>query len=58
MSVEQRSKNGDRRKPNYWDKTCSSATLSTENPTWTGSGSSPGLRGERSATAHLSTKFV
>jgi hypothetical protein len=31
-------------------KTCPSATLSTTNPTWTGPGSNPGLRGERTAT--------
>jgi hypothetical protein len=30
-------------------KTCSSATLSTTNPTWTDPGSNPGLRGERPA---------
>jgi hypothetical protein len=34
--------------------TCPSATLSTINPTWTGPGSNPGLRGERPATNHLS----
>jgi hypothetical protein len=28
------------------EKTCPSATLSTTNPTWTGPGSNPGLRGE------------
>jgi hypothetical protein len=31
-----------------------SATLSTTNPTWTGPGSNPGLRGERLATNRLS----
>jgi hypothetical protein len=35
-------------------KTCSSATLSTTNPTWTYPGSNPGLRGERLATNRLS----
>ena len=35
-------------------KTCSIATLSTTNPTWTGLRSNPGLRGERSATNRLS----
>jgi hypothetical protein len=31
-------------------KTCSSATLSSTNPTWTGPASKPGLRGGRPAT--------
>jgi hypothetical protein len=35
-------------------KICPSATLSTTNPTWTDSGSNPGLRGERPATDRLS----
>jgi hypothetical protein len=35
-------------------KTCSSATLSTTNPTWTDTGWNPGLRGERPATDRLS----
>jgi hypothetical protein len=35
-------------------KTCPTATLSTTNPTWTDSGSNPGLRGERPATNGLS----
>jgi hypothetical protein len=35
-------------------KSCSSATLSTTNPTWTDPGSNPGLRGERPATNRLS----
>jgi hypothetical protein len=35
-------------------KTCSSATLSTTNPTWTDPGSNPGLRGERPAANRLS----
>jgi hypothetical protein len=35
-------------------KTCPSATLSTTNPTWTNSGSNPGLRSEMSATMRLS----
>jgi hypothetical protein len=36
------------------DKTCPSATLSTTNPTWTDSGSKPGLRGDRPVTISLS----
>jgi hypothetical protein len=40
--------------PSTRGKTCPSATLSTTNPTWTESGSNPGLRGERPATNHLS----
>jgi hypothetical protein len=35
-------------------KTCPSATLFTKNPTWTDSGSNPGLRGEMPATNRLS----
>jgi hypothetical protein len=35
-------------------KTCPSATLSTTNPTWTGPGSNPGLRGGRPAVSRLS----
>jgi hypothetical protein len=35
-------------------KNCSSATLSTTNPTWTDPGSNPSLRGERPATNRLS----
>jgi hypothetical protein len=35
-------------------KTCPSATLSTTNPTWTDTGSNPGLRGERPAANRLS----
>jgi hypothetical protein len=35
-------------------KTCPSAILSTINPTWTGPGSNPGLRGGRPATNRLS----
>jgi hypothetical protein len=35
-------------------KTCSNATLSTTNPTWTDPGSNPGLRGEGPATNRLS----
>ena len=34
-------------------ETCPSACLSTTNPTCTGLGSSPGLRGEKSAADHL-----
>jgi hypothetical protein len=36
------------------EKTCTSATLSTTNPTWTDPGSNPGLRGEMPATNRLS----
>jgi hypothetical protein len=35
-------------------KTCSSATLSITNPTWTDPGSNPALRGERTATNRVS----
>jgi hypothetical protein len=35
-------------------KTCPSATLSTTNPTWTDSGSNPGLRGGSPAANRLS----
>jgi hypothetical protein len=35
-------------------KTCSSATLSTTNPTWIEPGANPGLSGERLATNDLS----
>jgi hypothetical protein len=35
-------------------KTCSCATLSNTNPTWTDPGSNPGLRGGRPATNRLS----
>ena len=35
-------------------KTCTSATMSTTNPTWTDPGSKPGVRGERPATNRLS----
>ena len=34
-------------------KTCSSITLPVTNPTWTGSGPSPELRGERPATTYV-----
>ena len=34
-------------------KICPSATLSTTNPTWTGLGVNPGLRGERPTTNRL-----
>jgi hypothetical protein len=44
----------DRRKPTARRKTCSSATLSTTNPTWTDPGSNPILRSERPATNRLS----
>ena len=33
--------------------TCSIATLFTTNPTWTGRGKNPGLRGEKLATDRL-----
>jgi hypothetical protein len=33
-------------------KTCTGATLSTTNPTWTDPGSNPGLRGRRPATKY------
>jgi hypothetical protein len=36
------------------EETCSSATLSTTNPTWTDPGSNPGLRGGRPAANRLS----
>jgi hypothetical protein len=38
-------------------KTGPSATLSTKNPTWTDSGSNPGLRGGRPAT-NCSITFI
>jgi hypothetical protein len=41
-------------KPKYSEKTCSSATLSTTNPTWPDPGSNPGCRGRKPATNHLS----
>jgi hypothetical protein len=41
-------------KPKYSEKTCSSATLSTTNPTWPGPGSNPGRRGGKPATNRLS----
>jgi hypothetical protein len=45
LSAENRSTGG---------KTCSSATLSTTNPTWTDPGWNPGLRGGRPAANRLS----
>jgi hypothetical protein len=36
------------------EKTCPSDILSTTNPTWTDSGSNPGLRDERPAANRLS----
>jgi hypothetical protein len=47
-------------KPKYSKKTCSSATLSTTNPTWLDLGSNPGRRGEKPTTNPLSydTAFV
>jgi hypothetical protein len=41
-------------KPNYSEKTCPSATLSTTNPTWPAPGSNPGRRGGKPATNRLS----
>jgi hypothetical protein len=41
-------------KPKYSEKTCSSATLSTTNPTWRDPGSNPGRRGGKPATNRLS----
>jgi hypothetical protein len=38
--------------------TCPSATLSATNPTWTGPGSNPGLRGERTATHGTATESL
>ena len=35
MSVQHWWNDTDRRKPNYWGKTCPSATVSSPNPTWT-----------------------
>jgi hypothetical protein len=40
--------------PKYSVKICSSATLSTTNPTWPDSGSNPGRRGGKPATNRLS----
>jgi hypothetical protein len=40
-------------KPKHSDKTCSSATLSTINPTWPHSGSKPDRRGGKAATNRL-----
>jgi hypothetical protein len=41
-------------KPKYAEKTCSSATLLTMNPTWRDPGSNPGLPGGNSAINSLS----
>jgi hypothetical protein len=41
-------------KPKYSEKTCSSATLLTKNPTWPDLGSNPGRRGGKPATNRLS----
>jgi hypothetical protein len=41
-------------KPNYSEKTCPSATLSTTNPTWPDPGANPGRRGGKPATNRLS----
>jgi hypothetical protein len=38
---------------NTGEETCTSAILSTTNPTWTDLGSNPCLRGERPATTRL-----
>jgi hypothetical protein len=47
--MEHRWNTTDREKPKYSGK-----NLSTTNPTWTGPGSNPGLRGDRPATNRLS----
>jgi hypothetical protein len=41
-------------KPKYSEKTCSSATLSTTNPTWLDPGLNPSRRGRKPATNRLS----
>jgi hypothetical protein len=41
-------------KPKYSEKTCSSATLSTTNPTWPDPGANPGRHGGKPATNRLS----
>jgi hypothetical protein len=41
-------------KPKHSEKTCSSATLSTTNPTWPDLGSNPGRRSGKPATNRLS----
>jgi hypothetical protein len=41
-------------KPKYWERTCSSATLPTTNPTWPDLGRNPGNRGGKPATNCLS----
>jgi hypothetical protein len=41
-------------KPKYSEKTCSSATLFTTNPTWSDLGSNPGRRGGKPAINRLS----
>lgn len=46
--------NTDREKLKYLVEKCTSATLYTTNPTWTGPGSNPGLCNERSVTNYLS----
>jgi hypothetical protein len=43
-----------RGKPKYSEKTCSSATLSTTNPTWLDPGLNPGRRDRKPATNRLS----
>jgi hypothetical protein len=43
----------DRGKLKASEKTSPSATLSTENPTWTDPAANPGLCGERPASNHL-----
>jgi len=53
MSVERWWNDTDRGKLKYWEKTCTSATLSATNLTWTDLGSDLGLRGERPATDRL-----
>jgi hypothetical protein len=52
--MEHRLNETDRQNPKYSEKkTCSSATLSTANPTWTDPATNSGLRGDRPATNRL-----
>jgi hypothetical protein len=50
--------NTDREKLWARSKTCSRATLSTKNPTWTDPGANRGLRGEKTATDGLTCVSV
>jgi hypothetical protein len=54
MSVERWWNDIDGGKLKYWEKTCTSATFSATNLTWTDLGSNLDLRGERPATDRLS----